>query len=57
MSDYGDNYSMCNNDEQREAYQIGWKDAKADAGSQHPEHVGMLWREFYQFGFNDGAGG
>jgi hypothetical protein len=57
MSDYGDNYAICNNDYQREWYQKGWEDAKSGAGDQSESRpVPALGLEFYRFGLLDGSG-
>jgi hypothetical protein len=48
MSDYGDNFSLCNSDEQRQAYIQGWNDAKA--GQNNEDQIGAFWIEFYRFG-------
>jgi hypothetical protein len=55
MSDYGDNYGMCNTDEQREAYVRGFNDGKAGQDNSTEIAPGLL--QFYQFGVLDGSGG
>jgi hypothetical protein len=53
MSGYGDNYAMCNTDEQREAYVRGFNDGAA--GQDNTTEIAPLLLEFYQFGLVDGS--
>ncbi len=55
MSDYGDNYGMCNNDEQREWYKKGFEDGKG--GTDKSAETPALFTEFYRFGMLDASGG
>lgn len=54
MSDYGDMYSMCQTDDQKDAYVRGFNDARA--GQDNINDIAPALHEYYGYGQADAAG-